>query len=192
MRTWFNQPMRKCRRRATRAAKAAKIAPRPADGPLRPIVRCQTAKYNLRSRLGYGFSREELKKAGIAFRYAPTIGIKVDPRRRNKNVEGMQENVQRLQEYMSKLILFPRNPRKPKAGDASKDDITTAEQLKGPVMPLPKQSGAPVVEVRAITDEDKAKNAYRTLRLERMHKRLDGIRRKRAEEAAAAADDKKK
>jgi len=28
-------------------------------------------------------------------------------------VEGLQQNVQRLKEYMSKLILFPRNPAKP-------------------------------------------------------------------------------
>ena len=45
--------------------------------------------------------------------FARTIGIAVDIRRRNKSVEGLQLNVQRLKEYMSKLILFPRNPAKP-------------------------------------------------------------------------------
>lgn len=38
--TWFNQPSRKIRRRKARQAEALRIAPRPASGPLRPIVRC--------------------------------------------------------------------------------------------------------------------------------------------------------
>lgn len=190
VKTWFEQPMRKKRRRATRAQKAARIAPRPLE-TLRPIVRCQTAKYNMRTRLGNGFSREELKDAGIAIKYAPTIGIKVDMRRRNKSVEAMQENVQRLKVYMSKLILFPKNPCKPKKGDADKAAVTTAVQVKGAVMPVAKEHKM-AVEVRKITEEDKKSNAYRTLRLERMLKRVDGARKKKAEDAAKAAADKKK
>lgn len=190
VRTWFDQPMRKRRRRAARATKAAKVAPRPADGALRPIVRCQTQQYNIRNRLGRGFSREELKEAGIAYHFAPTIGIAVDPRRRNKSVDSMQENVQRLKEYMSKLILFPKNPRKPRQGDSDKAAFTTAQQFKGTVMPLVKATSP--IEVRAISEEEEKKNAYRSLRLERMHARLDGVRKKRAAEEAAAADEKKK
>ena len=34
-------------------------------------------------------------------------------------MESLQENVQRLKEYRSKLILFPRHPSKPKKGDAT-------------------------------------------------------------------------
>ncbi len=190
VRTWFEQPMRKRRRRATRIAKATRIAPRPIE-TLRPVVRCQTAKYNMRQRLGNGFSREELKEAGIPLRYAPTIGIKVDMRRRNKSVEAMQDNVQRLKVYMSKLILFPKNPAKPKTGDATKEEITTAQQVKGALMPLGKKADV-ATEVRKITDEDKKANAYRTLRLERMLKRVDGQRKKRAAEAAAEKEEKKK
>ena len=61
VKTWFNQPMRKERRRKTRVKKALRIAPRPASGPLRPIVHCPTFKYHTKVRAGRGFSLEELK-----------------------------------------------------------------------------------------------------------------------------------
>lgn len=60
-----------------------------------------------------------LQLAGINKRFARTIGISVDPRRRNKSTESLQANVQRLKEYRSKLILFPRKPSAPKKGDSS-------------------------------------------------------------------------
>lgn len=41
VRTWFNQPARKLRRRNQRQVKARRVAPRPL-GTLRPIVRCPT------------------------------------------------------------------------------------------------------------------------------------------------------
>lgn len=189
VRTWFNQPMRKRRRRNARAMKAAKIAPRPTDGPLRPVVHCPTNKYNMYVRFGRGFSVEELKEAGINLRFAPTIGISVDPRRKNRSVDAMQENVQRLKEYKSKLIIFPKNPAKPKTGEASKEDLKMVEQYTGKLMPITKKK--PVIEVRSITEDDKKRHAYRSIRIERSNKRLDGKRRKKAEEAAAAADDKK-
>ena len=59
--TWFDQPASKKRRRRTRLQKAAKIAPRPAAGPLRPVVRCPTFRYNTKVRAGRGFSLAELK-----------------------------------------------------------------------------------------------------------------------------------
>lgn len=188
IRTWFNQPMRKRRRRAARAAKAAIITPRPTDGPLRPVIRCPTNKYNLYVRLGRGFSIEELKEAGISSKFAPTIGIAVDRRRKNRSVDAMQENVQRLKEYKSKLILFPRNPAKPKEGEASKDDLKMVEQHTGKLMPLQKK--VPTIEVRKITDEDRKTHAYRSLRIERSNKRLEGKRKKRAEEEADAPEKK--
>ena len=57
--------------------------------------------------------------AGIHKKVARTIGISVDPRRRNKSTESLQANVQRLKEYRSKLLLFPRRPAAPKKGDSS-------------------------------------------------------------------------
>ena len=64
VKTWFNQPARKERRRKARGLKAAKVAPRPVKS-LRPIVRCPTFKYNIKDRAGRGFTLEELKGAGL-------------------------------------------------------------------------------------------------------------------------------
>lgn len=51
----------------------------------------------------------------------------------------MQVNVQRLREYKRKLILFPKNPKKVKKGEASAEEVKMATQLKGKrVMPLKK------------------------------------------------------
>jgi large subunit ribosomal protein L13e len=45
---------------------------------------------------------------------APTIGISVDHRRRNRSLEGLQANVARLKAYRSNLVIFPRDAKKPK------------------------------------------------------------------------------
>merc|ERR1711973_1061911 len=87
VKTWFDQPMRKKRRRAARVTKAAAVAPRPVAGLLRPIVRCPTFKYNTKVRMGRGFTLEELKTAGISRKYAATIGLSVDHRRKNRGTE---------------------------------------------------------------------------------------------------------
>ena len=57
-----------------------KVAPRPVK-TLRPVIRCPTLKYNVKQRLGRGFTLEELKSAGVSKKMAQTIGISVDPRR---------------------------------------------------------------------------------------------------------------
>merc|ERR1739846_255853 len=134
VKTWFNQPARKERRRKMRAKKAAAVAPRPMK-QLRPVVRCPTFRYNVKQRGGRGFSLEELKTAGISKNMAKTIGICVDHRRRNKSVESLQINAQRLKEYQSKLVLFPIKASKPRKGDASEEDIKKAIQLAGEIMP---------------------------------------------------------
>ena len=58
--TWFQQPMRKRRRRQNRVEKAKKVAPRPIS-LLRPVIRCPTQRYNRKFRQGRGFSLAELK-----------------------------------------------------------------------------------------------------------------------------------
>ncbi|XP_048570351.1 uncharacterized protein LOC125551239 isoform X2 [Triticum urartu] len=45
--------------------KAVKIFPCPTSGPLRPIVQCQTHKYNIKVRAGRGFTLEELKSSRL-------------------------------------------------------------------------------------------------------------------------------
>ncbi len=44
VKTWFQQPAQKKIRREKRKIKAAKLAPRPASGALRPFVHCPTQK----------------------------------------------------------------------------------------------------------------------------------------------------
>lgn len=68
---------------------------------------------------GRGFTISELKLAGIRAKEAKSIGIAVDPRRRSKSEEGQQLNVNRLKEYKSRLVVFPKKAGKPKSGDAT-------------------------------------------------------------------------
>ena len=63
----------------------------------------------------------------MSARFARTIGIGVDHRRTNTSEEQLQLNVERLNTYKSKLILWPKIADKPKKGLI---DDTTAEKLK--------------------------------------------------------------
>ncbi|KAH7572645.1 hypothetical protein ACOSP7_015843 [Xanthoceras sorbifolium] len=181
VKTWFNQPARKERRRVARQKKAVKIFPRPTAGPLRPIVHGQTLKYNMKLRAGKGFTLEELKAAGVPKKLAPTIGIAVDHRRKNRSLEGLQANVQRLKTYKAKLVVFPRRVRKFKAGDSAPEELATATQIQGPFMPITLEK--PTVELVKITQEMKSFKAYDKLRVERTNERHVGARLKRAAEA---------
>mmetsp|Transcript_11524 Transcript_11524/g.11903 ORF Transcript_11524/g.11903 Transcript_11524/m.11903 type:complete len:215 (+) Transcript_11524:38-682(+) len=162
VKTWFQQPIQKKIRREKRRVKAARLAPRPSSGPLRPVVYCPTQRYNTKARAGRGFTLEELKEAGISAQLARTIGIAVDHRRTNKSVESLQLNAQRLKEYKSRLIVFPRKSNKPKHGDSSKEELAQAKQLHGEIVAAPAK--APAVTFGPITDELKAFRAHHTLR----------------------------
>lgn len=194
VRTWFDQPGSKKRRRLTRQKKAARVAPRPAAGALRPVVRCQTPHHNTRVRYGRGFTLEELRAAGVNAKVAPTIGIAVDHRRRNRSEESLSANVARLKEYMSRLVVFPRRRNKPRQGDETDPARLAAakqQQLQGEIIPIERDTAVLVGE-RAVTEEDRAYYAYRTLRTERTNKRYHGIREKRAAEKAREEEEKKK
>ncbi|GLB36086.1 putative ribosomal protein L13 [Lyophyllum shimeji] len=175
VRTWFDQPGRKLRRRNARKAKAARLGIRPV-APLRPAVRGQTVRYNRKIREGRGFTLLELKEAGIGRKEARGIGIAVDHRRTNLSEEGKKVNVERLKEYKSRLIVFPRKAGKPKQGDSS------AEELKAPItrQPLPLPSVDVPEPPRKITPEERDFQAYRTLRIARANARHEGARKARA------------
>eukprot|EP00741_Cyanophora_paradoxa_P012794 tig00020629_g12358.t1 len=191
VKTWFDQASRKKRRRVARQLKAKLVAPRPVAGALRPIVHPQTNKYNFKTRLGRGFTFDELKEAGINKKLATTIGICVDHRRKNRSTESLQANVQRLKEYKAKLVLIPRNTKKPKKGDASADEVSKASQLKAAtIMPIVRKSVK--AETRKIKAEEKAVKVYEKLRRARSDARLVGIRKKRAEAKAKEEEEKKK
>eukprot|EP01083_Nonionella_stella_P160937 526557_1 len=110
IKTHFDQPLKKKRRAKLRRLKAATKAPRPAK-KFRPIVQCPTQRYNMRIRSGRGFSLLELQGAGLNPKYAKTIGISVDRRRRNRSQEGLSRNIRRLKKYTSSLVLFPLAPK---------------------------------------------------------------------------------
>lgn len=184
VRTWFDQPGRKLRRRNARVAKASTLGVRPLQH-LRPAVRGQTLRYNSKIREGRGFTFAELKEAGVPRKAARGLGIVVDHRRRNLSEEGKAVNVQRLKAYKERLIVYPKKAGKPKKGDS------TAEELKAETtrlaLPLP-----PAVELekpRKITTEEREFNAYRTLRDARAEQRHAGakkLREKKKEEEEAA------
>eukprot|EP01006_Ploeotia_vitrea_P039327 TRINITY_DN66336_c2_g1_i1.p1 TRINITY_DN66336_c2_g1~~TRINITY_DN66336_c2_g1_i1.p1 ORF type:complete len:218 (-),score=121.81 TRINITY_DN66336_c2_g1_i1:415-1068(-) len=187
VKTWFNQPAKKQKRRQARINKAQKVAPRPLN-LLRPVVRCQTVKYNRRQRLGRGFTIAELRAAGISPKQALGIGIAVDPRRQNKSEEAFQQNVQRLNLYKSKLIVFPRNPssKRVKKGDATRDEMKEARQVSSKsVLAIPRVSKK--IAPRKITDEERAANVVAFVRKERTDAKLWGQREQRAKKKAEAA-----
>ncbi|XP_059622477.1 large ribosomal subunit protein eL13 [Phlebotomus argentipes] len=188
IRTWFNQPARKFRRRQNRIKKAKEIFPRPSAGPLRPVVRCPTVRYHTKVRAGRGFTAAELKGAGLTSGFAKTIGIAVDRRRRNKSVEQRQINIQRLKEYRNKLILFPiHEKRKLQKGEAPPETCKLATQVKRKVMPI--RNPKPTVTVRAITNRERKFSAFKTMKKARSDARLVGIRAKKAREASENPED---
>ncbi|KAL0951279.1 hypothetical protein HGRIS_007990 [Hohenbuehelia grisea] len=175
VRTWFDQPGRKLRRRNARKAKATTLGVRPVT-LLRPAVRGQTVRYNRKLREGRGFTLAELKEAGIGRKEARGVGIVVDHRRRNLSEEGKKLNVERLNAYKARLIVFPRKAGKPKKGDSSADDLK-AETTR---VTLPIPEGVPAEAPRKITQEERDFKAYRTLRDARANARHEGARKARA------------
>lgn len=168
VKSWFNQPARKQRRLLARQAKAAKIFPRPLE-KLRPIVHSSTRKYNAKLRYGRGFTLQELKAAKVSPQFAQTVGISVDHRRQDVSEEGLQLNVQRLESYKSKLILFPRRADKPKKGDihdATADKLKSAEAGKQNIHKhvIAKPARKLREAAQKITKEQRDTKVYRKLR----------------------------
>jgi large subunit ribosomal protein L13e len=167
----LDQASKKKSRRLRRSAKAAAIAPRPLQ-LLRPAVHCQTQRYSSKVRLGRGFSLAELKAAGLTAAYARTVGIAVDARRTNRSVESLNANVARLNDYKSKLIVFPKRRGIIKAGDSSKEE--TAGAVVTAVAGISKPEST--LETRAITAEEKEYKAFTTMRLARKESKVAGYR----------------
>jgi len=153
--TWFDHAPQKKARRIKRQKKAARLFPRPVQGPLRPVVRCPSSKYNTKIREGYGFTFEELRAAGINRKGARQIGISVDPRRHNRSNSSFEPNVARLKQYMAKLVLWPKKVSKSKLRNKgkvlkekaakdkkekeTKDQPEATEKPKTDVKPRPKK-----------------------------------------------------
>jgi large subunit ribosomal protein L13e len=189
VKTNFDAPMKAQKRRLARERKAAAIFPRPLE-LLRPAVRISTIASNNRQRLGRGFSVEEIKKAGLTVAFARTVGITVDTRRRNLSEEALQQNIQRLNEYKAKLVLFPRQAGKTKKGpiaDSAEEALKNVQQLQGNVLPI--ATTVSQSEPREITAAERKKSAHKTLRHARRTVKAVGylVKKKRAAEEAANA-----
>jgi large subunit ribosomal protein L13e len=185
---FFNVPAHKKIRAQKRADKAAAKGTAPIS-KLRPLVRGQTRRYAHKVKFGRGFSLTELKAAKLTAAFAQSIGISVDHRRRNLNSEALEANVKRLNEYKSKLILFPRRDGKFKKGEVND---STADALKNAtqntthgVLALPRVT--PRCKVESLTKELKESKVYATLRKLRDIKRNKARREKKAKDAAEAA-----
>merc|ERR1712167_44514 len=107
-------------------------------------------------------------------------------------MEQLQMNVARLKSYASKLIVFPRRDAKPKKGffaDATADMLKSAAakmQKTGTVMPMEKKKAE--VEYAKITDADKKKKVYHSLRSLRTNAHYSGRRIKRKNDAEKAKE----
>lgn len=117
----------------------------------------------------------ELKKAGLTAKFAKTVGISVDHRRQDSNQAVLEKNVARLENYKSKLILFPIRDGKLKKGeiaDSSADKLKSAaaeqQNKDSHLMAKPK----PKLRVKTVklTDDMKKVKAYRKLRQEWVNK----------------------
>lgn len=158
----LDQASRKKSRRLARAKKAAALAPAPVQ-KLRPIVHCPTQKYSAKTRLGKGFTLEELKVAGLAPKYAQTIGIAVDHRRSNHCQESLDLNVARLNAYKANLVILKKG-----------DDASAFAQLKGSLQPI--DYSKPALEMQEVTEDLKSFKAYTTMRVARQETRVAGYR----------------
>jgi large subunit ribosomal protein L13e len=158
----LNQASKKKSRRLARAKKAAALAPAPVQ-KLRPIVHCPTQKYSAKTRLGKGFTLEELKAAKISPKYARTIGIAVDHRRSNKSNESLELNLARLMAYKGNLVILKKG-----------EDVSGLAQFKGTIQPI--DYSKPALEMQEVTDELKNFKAYTTMRVARQETRVSGYR----------------
>merc|ERR1712013_746705 len=108
---------------------------------------------------------DELREAKVAPKLARTIGIAVDHRRRNRCTESLQENVDRLKLYKSKLLVFPKGSgaKCVKKGDTPRSELqNVAQNTLKEIIPSPKV--ALRIKARAITAEEKDFEAFKKMR----------------------------
>merc|ERR1711990_894543 len=182
---FFNAPAHKKIRREKRSKKAAALGVRPIN-KLRPLVFANTKKYGSKTKFGRGFSLAELAEAKLSQAFARSVGIAVDHRRHNRNAETMAQNVERLNNYKSKMILFPvraDHPKKGEIADSSADQLKSASQNASQAVVSLKRS-TPRCKPEALTQEMRDARVYQKLRQERINKRYRGKQEKAAKLAA--------
>ena len=192
VKTFFNQPAKKVKRRQQRKLKQKRLGFNPTN-KFRPAVRGQTRRYNNKLKLGRGFTLNEIKLSGLkGLNYVKSLGIAVDSRRKDTCAETQKLNVQRLKEYTSRMILHPRRhgqkekyEKKPQVLEATADQLKTSEAVQQNtskwIVPLPKSESA--FTWSTVTDNMKKDIVYKTLRKELktekgFYKRLENAKKK--------------
>jgi len=104
VKTDFNKAMKKKKRRNLRSNKlnnfeVNKLA---RNNILKPVVHNPTKMYNLKIRLGRGFSIDELEGSNISKNIASALGVSVDKRRRGYSLKKIS-NIKRLNDYFEKI-----------------------------------------------------------------------------------------
>ena len=102
----------------------------------------------------------------------------------------MAQNVARLEQYKSKMILFPRRAAKPKKGEINDSTaVKSAEQnTEAGVFELPHRSKR--CKIETLTADMKKARVFMKLRQARINKKYLGKREKKAKEEAEAKDKK--
>ena len=113
---------------------------------------------------------------------ARTVGFAVDKRRRNKSEQAAATNVDRIKEFKSKLLVFPRAGSKAKTGDATRAQLASvAQNTHKDIIPI--KRAKLTVTARKITDAERKTSVFETLRKRHIDRKLAP---KRAAKKAAA------
>lgn len=145
-------------------------------------MRKPTQRYSAKTRLGRGFTLDEIKGANLNVDFARSIGIMVDHRRTNKSTEQLQLNVNRLKNYLQKLVLLPRKEGKAKRGTCGKlSDCTEKVELVQNTNPdvIDSQQGYKKDKIKVTPAMIKFR-PYGHLRLEKMNEKWAGKRAAKA------------
>merc|ERR1719370_1591119 len=103
----------------------------------------------------------------------------------NKSSMVAASNVPRTSNMEAPIMLLTV----PKQGDSEEAELSVAAQLQGPIIPIVDTPSD--TKARMVTDEEKSRSVFRTMRMARANARLIGIRAKRAKQAEADAEMKK-
>lgn len=139
---WFNQPAKKMKRRELRCKKAKEQYPTPVQ-KLMPVVRQPTQRHNYKIRLGRGFTEQEIAASGAEIKFAMSVGVKVDKRRKDRNMETYERNVERLKEYLRNIKVYKNRKE-------ARDE--NAISFKGIIMPVKNEK--PVTKFIGVNDID--------------------------------------
>ncbi len=107
------------------------------------------------------------------------MGISIDWRRKNRSEEGLALNSERLKQYKTRLVVFPKG-KKAKGSSEAK----LAKQLaKGQLLPI-------VVKSSSVAAAKQGHTAFSTLRMAQADAKLVGVKAERAKAKAAEDADK--